>query len=520
MLFNSYSFLLLFLPIVLSGFFLTGKYLGRRGAILWLTLASIAFYASWEPGYTWLLLISIGINYSLSCLIQRQNRLKALAIATGITFNVLLLTYYKIIISGLFSGEQHLSSAFSTSQDVLIPLGISFITFQQIAYLVDIYKNRIQQRSFIEYCLFITFFPQLVMGPIVHYRELVPQLLHKRFLDWDSTNFTLGLAIFTVGLFKKVVLGDGISPYVNEIYSIAQSGAHISMIDAWCASLGFTFQIYFDFSGYADMAIGLARMFNINLPLNFDSPYRAVDRFDVWRRWHISFSSFMRQYVYFPLARSKRLKIGSVMALLLTAMLSGFWHGLGWTFILWGSLQGLIMAASHYKRIFQRRWRKGLPQKRSGNRWFAISTTFFMTLGLGVIFRSKDLETASNIFTGMMGRDLIGLPLSIVDRADGVFGTVELLHDGVGLSIVSIGDIFLLSVMVIIIWGFPNTRSIFRKYWTAIDQRKDKTAMEQTLFGWHIYFKPNALWAFLFSLMLVASFIFMDGTSRFIYYQF
>lgn len=208
------------------------------------------------------------------------------------------------------------------------------------------------------------------------------------------------------------------------------------------------------------------------------------------------------------------------MALLMTAILSGFWHGLGWTFILWGSLQGLIMVASHYKRAFQRRWHKDLPQKRSVNRWFSILITFLMTLGLGVIFRSKDLETASNIFTGMMGGHSIGLSFSIVDWLDGVLGKVEFLHDGVGRGHITSGDTFLLFMMAIIIWGLPNTRTIFRKYWTAIDQRRNKTIMDQTLFSRHIYFEPNALWAFLLSLMLVVTFIYLDGTSRFIYYQF
>jgi alginate O-acetyltransferase complex protein AlgI len=519
-LFNSYSFLLLFLPTALAGFFLIGKLFGSRASIIWLILASIVFYASWEPAYTWLLLVTVGVNYSLAFIIQRVRRLQTMVVTMGILFNVLLLGYYKVIISGLFSDGETLSGAFTTTRDVLIPLGISFITFQQIAYLVDIYKGRFGQRSFTEYCLFITFFPQLVMGPIVHYRELVPQLQRRSLTAWNDTNFTIGLAIFTVGIFKKIVLGDGIAPYVNEVYSAAHSGIPISMVDAWSASIGFQFQIYFDFSGYADMAIGLGRMFNINLPLNFDSPYRAVDRFDLWRRWHISFGAFMRQYLYFPLARSKRLKIGSTMALLITTMVSGFWHGLGWTFILWGGLQGIIMTGSHYWSMVKRRWVPGASSKPRRSRWLAISLTFLVTLVLGVLFRSGDLMTAGNIYNGMIGEHAPGVPWSLSILLEKIPGVGGQISDGIGFHYIKVDDALLLMIMALIIWGLPNTRTVFRNYWSAIDQRGRGAKIDQSLLSRFIRFSPNLRWALLLSLLLAAAFVFMDGASRFIYYQF
>ncbi|MES9885266.1 MAG: MBOAT family O-acyltransferase, partial [Candidatus Sedimenticola sp. 6PFRAG1] len=349
MLFNSYLFIVIFLPLVLAGFFLIGKWLGQPASLVWLILASIVFYASWEPAYLWLLLASLIFNYGVAWWLEQDSSGRKAVVIFAVVCNVLLLLYYKVIIAGFLDPEQSVSAAFSTSEDVLIPLAISFITFQQIAFLVDTYRGRVRRSGVLEYSLFILFFPQLVMGPIVHYRELVPQFRNKGLCNWRWESIALGLSIFVVGLFKKVVLADGIALYVDNVYEAIYLQKDVASLDAWGAALGFQLQIYFDFSGYADMAVGLARMFNINLPINFDSPYRAVNRFDLWRRWHISFGAFMRQYVFFPLARSKRLKIGTMGALMVTTLVSGLWHGVGATFVIWGGLQGLLMAMSHYR---------------------------------------------------------------------------------------------------------------------------------------------------------------------------
>ncbi len=427
----------------------------------------------------------------------------------AIVGNVLLLLYYKVIIADLIDSERAISSAFSTSEDILIPIAISFITFQQIAFVVDTYRGRLRQAGFLEYCLFIVFFPQLIMGPIVHYRELVPQFRIPEIciLRWD--NVALGLSIFILGLFKKVVLADGIAPYVNSVYEALFLGQGISTLDAFGVAVGFQLQIYFDFSGYADMAVGLARLFNINLPINFDSPYRAVNRFDFWRRWHISFGAFMRQYLFFPLARSKRLRLGSTGALIVTTFVSGVWHGLGATFIVWGGINGLLMLLIHYRDEFFDRI--GCRNRFVfGKVWQPMFLTFCITCMLGVFFRSKDLNVAFMVFERMS--DGISLLFS------GAFSSF--VYD---MKWMTRYDALQIVVMVFIVWGLPNTQQFFKLFWTAIDQRSNvpNSTPPDLLPGTsRLLFTPNWKWAVVMSLMLLMVFLSMNSTSRFIYFQF
>lgn len=505
MLFNSYLFLLAFLPVVLAGFFFLGRVAGRPSALFWLVAASLTFYASWELAYLWLLLASLLFNYFAAALLRRLTTWRLLWLWLGILTNVALLLYFKVAIA-FFGGS---GASFSTTHQILIPLGISFITFQQIAFLVDSYKGRLKQGSVVEYLLFITFFPQLIMGPIVQYRELQPQFRSESLLRWNAENFSLGLCIFIVGLFKKVVLADSIAPFVDGVYADVGNGASISPIDAWAAALGFTLQLYFDFSAYSDMAIGLARMFNINLPINFDSPYRAVDRFDYWRRWHISFSSFMRQYVFFPLARARNLHVGQVGALAVTTLLSGFWHGLGATFIVWGSLQTLLMLGVHYRGVLVRKF--GPAVRGRGFPRISMLLTFVITVVLGVLFRSSDLQMAFGVYENMLlavkvvlGGDIAGLYLHV----HRTFDRWVLLN---------------LLLLLLIVWGMPNTRDLFARYWTALDQRSAKPGKAghdlQFWLGGPV-FVLNRRWAIVMAVMLSSALVLMSGTSRFIYYQF
>lgn len=508
MLFNSYVFLLIFLPLVLMGFFLLGDRFGRSTGLLWLFAASLVFYASWEPAYLWLLLGSLVFNYWAASAISTLPRYKQIILVTAVISNVLVLFYYKLIIAGM-SGTDTQGAAFSTARNVLIPLGISFITFQQIAFLVDTYKGKLSDTSPLEYATFITFFPQLIMGPILHNREIQPQLRAQNLFKWCSDNFAVGLSIFVIGLFKKVVLADSFVPFVNEVHELAMAGHQISPADAWGAAIGFQFQIYFDFSAYADMAVGLARMFNINIPLNFDSPYRARDRFDHWRRWHISFGAFMRQYVFFPLARSKKLRVGNVGALMVTTLLSGFWHGVGATFIVWGALQSLIMLAVHYRGMVTDRlgWIKTL--KISGSSYGAMMLTFLVTLLLGVIFRSADLTIAYGLFESMY--------TGFVSIAHADFGA---LNDDLISSKGLVNNLLFASL---VIWGLPTTQRFFGRYWTAIDQRPapPENNIPDLLPGADkIKFALNKRWAICMSLLFCFLLISMTESSRFIYYQF
>lgn len=508
MLFNSHVFLLYFLPLVLAGFFLLGNWFGRRTALLWLLAASFVFYASWEPVYLWLLLASLVFNYGAASAISVLPRYKQMILVAAVISNVLVLFYYKLIIAGM-SGADTQGAAFSTTRNVLIPLGISFITFQQIAFLVDTYKGRLTGTSPLEYATFITFFPQLIMGPILHNREIQPQLRSANLFKWCSDNFAVGLSILIIGLFKKVVLADSFSPFVNQVHELALAGHQISPADAWGAAIGFQFQLYFDFSGYADMAVGLARMFNINIPLNFDSPFRARDRFDHWRRWHISFGAFMRQYVFFPLARSKKIRVGNVGALMVTTLLSGFWHGVGVTFIIWGALQSLIMLAVHYRRIVTDRLGWFKSSRIGGFSYGAMVLTFIVTLLLGVIFRSADMTVAFNL----LGSMYTGF-VSIV-HAD--FGA---LNDDL---ISSKGLVNKLLVASLVIWGLPTTQRFFGRYWSAIDQRPapPENNMPDLFPGADkIKFALNKRWAVCMSLLFCFLLLSMTESSRFIYYQF
>jgi D-alanyl-lipoteichoic acid acyltransferase DltB (MBOAT superfamily) len=508
MLFNSYVFLLIFLPLALVGFFLLGTWFGRSTGLLWLFAASLVFYASWEPAYLWLLLGTLVFNYCAAKMIGSLTRYKNKILVTAVISNVLLLVYYKLIIAGVTGGDLQ-GAAFSTTKNVLIPLGISFITFQQIAFLVDTYKGKLVNTSPLEYATFITFFPQLIMGPILHNREIQPQLRAPNLFKWCSDNFAVGLSIFIIGLFKKVVLADSFAPFVNQVHELAMLGHHISPADAWGAAIGFQFQIYFDFSGYADMAVGLAKMFNINIPINFDSPFRARDRFDHWRRWHISFGAFMRQYVFFPLARSKKLRIGNVGALMATTLLSGFWHGVGATFIVWGALQSLIMLAVHYRRMVTDRLGWFKTSKISGFSYGAMVLTFFVTLVLGVIFRSVDLTVAYSLLGSMY--------TGFISIAHADFQT---LNDDL---ISSKGLVNKLLFATLVIWGLPTTQRFFNRYWTAIDQRPALTEnnIPDLLPGaYKIKFALNKRWAICMGLLFCFLLLSMTESSRFIYYQF
>lgn len=508
MLFGSFEFIFAFLPTVLVGFYFIGRRLGRLFALGWLFLASLVFYGSWEPGYLWILFASILFNYSFACLIEVSQRFKKLLLIFSVTGNIVLLLYYKVLIAGYFGSASEVTMAFSTTEDLLIPLAISFITFQQIAFLVDTFKGGLRKISWVEYCLFITFFPQLLMGPIVHYRELMPQFRLPTLCVWRWDNIALGLSIFIVGLFKKVVLADGISPYVDNVYSAVYLGHSISSLDAFTSAIGFSLQLYFDFSGYADMAVGLGRMFNIRLPINFDSPFRAVNRFDYWRRWHISFGAFIRQYVFFPLARSKKIRVGRVGALVITVFISSVWHGLGPTFIVWGGLQGLFLITVHFRRHLFQYVGFSYPLK-FFSPWGSVALTFCATLILGVFFRANDLATAFSIFDNMQR--------GVAFLLNGEFSRIA------SECLIGKTDIILIFVMSLIVWGLPNTKQFFSSYWTAIDQRPKVPShipADMLPGASKLRFSPNLMWAACMSFMLFAALASMQGSARFIYFQF
>lgn len=511
MLFNSFIFLLIFLPITVAGFYWLGNRFGQKPALLWLIIASLTFYASWRYDHLWVLLGSLLLNYCAAGLIAQATRGRKIILIGALSANIGLLFYYKLLIAGFIGSSALQNQAFTTEHNILIPLGISFITFQKIALLVDTYKGRLGPVKPLEYCLFVTFFPQLIMGPIVHYREFEPQLRDHSFFKWNPDNFSVGLTILIIGLFKKVVLADGIAPHVNSVYGLMANGEEVNYIDSWCAAIGFSFQLYFDFSGYADMAIGLAKMFNINLPINFDSPYRAIDRFDYWRRWHISFGAFMRQYVFFPLARAKKIRVGNVGALAITTLLSGFWHGVGETFILWGAVQSILMLALHYKNHILEKLGFKVTKRNQISLTIKMFVTFFITVLLGVLFRSNDIQTAALIYSSMLSG------ISALITGTFYIPTSDMQH------IFNRYDLMKMALMGIIIWGLPNTQSFFKKLSTAIDQRphKPEKMMKDLLpYASKLKFSLNRVYASLMAGLIVVVISHMTQPSRFIYYQF
>ncbi len=400
MLFYTATFCIIFLPIVLVLYLGFLKLITPEWAKSWLVLCSFCFYGYWEPVYTILLLSSISVNYLIGVrLIESESRI---LLAVGIILNLGVLAYYKYtgfafsIISQIFSLDKG-------SVEILLPLAISFFTFQQIAFLVDCRGGLVVRPQFRDYLLFVTFFPQLIAGPIVHHKEMMPQFREvQKVRNW-STNISVGLVIFAIGMVKKVILADGMAYYSDPLFNLSNQGIALSAQDAWDAALAYTFQIYFDFSGYSDMAIGLAWMFGILLPVNFLSPYKASNISAFWRQWHITLSRFLRDYLFIPLGGNRGKAAIVSRNLMITMMLGGIWHGAGWQFIIWGGLHGVLLTIYHMTR----RTTAGGESRLFFTRILAWAVTMFCVIIGWVFFRSESLAGALIHLKSMLG---IGAP--------------------------------------------------------------------------------------------------------------
>ncbi|AFL69178.1 MBOAT family O-acyltransferase [Sulfurospirillum barnesii] len=393
MLFNSYEFVFVFLPVVFFGyFFLTSKRLVIVSKV-WLVLGSLFFYAWWNIAYLPLILFSMLMNFGIgSSLGNNKVRLKIskkTILMFGVILNLTLLGYFKY--SDFFIANFNLLSEKDVSLlHVALPLAISFFTFQQIAYLVDSYRNETKEYDLLNYALFVTFFPQLIAGPIVHHKEMMPQFFRTHNYVKNYKNIAIGIFIFSIGLFKKVVIADTFAIWATKGFDVAQS---LNLIEAWATSLSYTFQLYFDFSGYTDMAIGAALLFNITLPINFNSPYKALDIQDFWRRWHITLSRFLRDYIYIPLGGNRVGRGRNYINLFSVFLIGGLWHGASWMFVVWGALHGIAI-------VIHRMWVEcGFRL----NRFLAWFITFNFINITWVFFRAKELEDALKILKGMFG---------------------------------------------------------------------------------------------------------------------
>ncbi|MBC2736703.1 MAG: MBOAT family protein [Desulfobacteraceae bacterium] len=454
MLFNSTEFIFYFLPIVLSGFFLIGKLELYRLSVLWLIAASLFFYGWWNPAYLILIIFSISFNFAVGLLIKKKHSKSTLYLICGILINLSLVGYFKYA-NFFVDNINHITGSYYHLNTIILPLGISFFTFQQIAYIVDVYKGKVVEHNFYNYALFVSFFPQLVAGPIVHHKELLPQFNIRTNFKIDLNNIGFGLTYFFIGLFKKIILADTLALYATPVFTNAESGELITFFVAWSGAIAYTFQLYFDFSGYSDMAIGIAKLFNINLPLNFFSPYKSFNVIEFWNRWHITLSRFLREYVYIPLGGNRKGNIRRYLNLLITMFLCGLWHGAGWTFIIWGILHGFLLLINHFWRYTRKTFWLMNRESIYVGRSFSRFITFNAVLILWVLFRANSFESAKNILQGMMGKNGFVLPaqiLNIFPPLQGFVksvGTMPLLGGGTIMGMVEMLGLFILSFVLI-----------------------------------------------------------------------
>ncbi|MFY0672232.1 MAG: MBOAT family protein [Bacteroidia bacterium] len=388
MLFNSLEFIILFLPLVVIVYYQLNKHLGKKSSILWLVFVSLIFYGYWKLAYLPILICSIFFNYFFGKYLSQRKSKNLLRVGVGA--NLLLLGYFKY--TNFFIENLNLSLGLNISaQNIVLPLAISFFTFQQIAFLVDSYYGKLKDYNFGNYALFVSFFPQLIAGPIVHHGEMMPQFA-KAFKGIDFEKTAKGLFIFSIGLFKKVMIADNLSPFVKEGFDVSTS---LTFIDAWFTSLAYTFQLYFDFSGYTDMAWGAALLLGIQLPQNFESPYKAISIRDFWRRWHMTLSRFLRDYLYIPLGGNQKGFSRTLINLFITFLIGGIWHGAAWTFIAWGALHGLALVV---ERLLSK---AGF----SINKWVSIPATFLFVNMAWIFFRALSFSDAWKVLNGMFSSD-------------------------------------------------------------------------------------------------------------------
>lgn len=501
MLFNSYAFIFFYLPVVFAGMFWLGRY-SHRLAALWLGLASLVFYAVWDPRFVLLLLGSIIFNYLVGYWIgfnrASGGRLTRFALVSAIAVNLLMLGFFKYTNFFLESLSQ-VSGAHFPMLDIILPLGISFFTFTQIAFLVDVYRGVAREHNFIHYVLFVTYFPHLIAGPVLHHKQMMPQFASPQTYRINLEHVAAGVTLFVLGLAKKVLLADTLAEYATPIFNAARDGTLLSMLEAWVGALSYTLQLYFDFSGYSDMAVGLSLMFNVRLPLNFDSPYKSTNIIEFWRRWHISLSTFLRDYLYIALGGNRKGVARRYINLMLTMLLGGLWHGAGFTFVVWGGLHGVYLAINHGWRAVKQRlgWGPGGSFAKMGSGLL----TFMVVVVAWVFFRADNISSAVSILSSMAGANEL-LPERWVKSREALKAIIACL---------------------IVVWCFPNVRQMLLAYkptWEDVAGKVTPAPLPQgRLMAWLSWrFTP------LHAITLAALFIWcincLTNVSEFLYFRF
>lgn len=513
--FNSYLFIFIFLPITAAGFFLIGR-MGRYSwAIAWLVLSSLVFYGWWNP---WFLVVIAGsalFNYYWGRVVEGGS--KSL-LAIGIVVNLVLLGYFKYA-NFFVNNLTALTGVPVELPPVVLPLAISFYTFQQISYLVDAYHGKTREHNFLNYCLYVTFFPRLMQGPIVFHQEIMPQFNHKEIFRFNPQNAATGITVFFFGLFKKVIIADGLALYATPVFEAARHGYALSFLEAWEGALAYTLQIYFDFSGYSDMAIGLAFLFGVRIPLNFHSPYKSLNIIDFWRRWHISLSRFLRDYIYIPLGGNRRGEVRRFVNIMITMLLGGLWHGASWTFVVWGVLHGVFLVINHgwikIKKRFGYRERGGWA-----GRLFSGAITFVAVTVAWVFFRADSVSTAFCVIRAMLGQNGFALPEKFLQK----FGVLAMQLQQWGVDFHTMryfegsNEVVYIVIALLMVWLTPNIMQMMDRsgpYLNILAKEEKLPAAP----AWLIW-RPSYFWAIVLVVCAVVSLLSLSRASEFLYFQF
>ena len=466
-----------------------------------------------------MLVVSILFNYSMGLAIvragavsnaRRGKRLLVLAVAADLA----VLAYFKY--ANFFLDNINAALGTTTSLGtIILPLGISFFTFTQIAFLVDAYQGKAREYSFVHYGLFVTYFPHLIAGPILHHREMMPQFALPGTYRPEYGNLAAGLTIFVIGLFKKVVIADGVASYVSPVFDAPQAGQMLTFLEAWCGTLAYTFQLYFDFSGYSDMAVGLSLMFGIRLPINFHSPYKAVNIVEFWRRWHMTLSRFLRDYLYYPLGGNRKGPGRRYVNLMVTMLLGGLWHGAGWTFIVWGGLHGVFLVVNHAWRALRERLGHDLKRSTAWSRALGCAVTFAAVAAGWVVFRADSLESATAIWRAMAGLNGLVVPDIWLARWGG-FGEWLSQHGvafGATPALARTGVVHWIWILLLIVWFAPNTQQFMAASRPALGIPQDSS-------GSRWQWRPAAASAAVVAAMAVIVIVNLNRHSEFLYFQF
>ncbi|MDD9901775.1 MAG: MBOAT family protein [Alphaproteobacteria bacterium] len=504
MLFNSSVFLFAFLPLVLFGYYTTLRFGGKLAAQLVLFAASLIFYSWVDPSWVLIILSMMAVNYfaGMRLIAKREKWL----LAAGIAFDLIILGYYKYT-AFFVENVNAIAATDFVIPKIILPLGISFFTFQMIAFLADCYKRQAPaKQNWISFGLFVSFFPQLIAGPIVHHKEMMPQFDKPKAFNAD--NMAVGLCLLAIGLFKKAVVADTLATYVDPLFAAAETGP-LHMVEAWTAMLAYTFQIYFDFSGYSDMALGLGKMFGIRLPVNFYSPYKSRNIVEFWRRWHITLSRFLRDYLYIPLGGNRKGKPRRYLNLMITMLLGGFWHGASWSFFIWGGLHGLFLIVNHF-------W-GALPRKQTAMPvWFARTLTFLSVAVAWIFFRANTAATAFG---------MIGSLVSFSDLKGTSLYAALLTRDSPLRQHFPASDANMLTIILILCllgcWLLPNSIEIMRRGKPAISGIRGfplPRGKASDVLTW----QPRMAWGVFFGIVMSLCIIkvLYEPSNVFLYFQF